>query len=261
MLHDFIPDDFLDVVENIVEKRLKYFRSYSGVVMAAPDPLDGSVQIHSVDFGTDVSDPTTWLVCQPGNRFFSAISPQLNDSVEIYFPEGTPDRPRYRALDPYSYISTNQGAGKYVIFELDLFRIVFNSSLQEFEISFGPSALPTAKISLSASAFEVAFGLLNKIFLTAAGVGKIENSIGSLELNAAGQIKASNAAGDITLKPSGEVGFNNDAVTISLAGLIEALADIQALAGLPATKVGLATHTTTGVQAGAGTSGPPTPGS
>ena len=63
---EHIPNDLISIVERIVQERMKYLYRYSGEVKLVDKK--GVATIHSSEFGTSESDPSTWLYCQPGNN-------------------------------------------------------------------------------------------------------------------------------------------------------------------------------------------------
>lgn len=118
MIREHIPDDIISIVTRIVDERLRYFRKYTGTVRAIMP--DGSFKIHSDEFGTDIADPTTWIIAFLGSKNQSSIPVKVGQGIEFEFPSGNPDSIRITNLSPYYYKAFNEGVSKYVIFENSL---------------------------------------------------------------------------------------------------------------------------------------------
>lgn len=136
------PGDFpFDEIQSMIDNSLRYARTYEGVVKRIVDPVLGIVRVVIAEQGSFELDQETWFNVCPGNRFYSAITPQVGDTVEIYYVNWDPDRIQYRVLDQRFYDSQNAGEGKFVVFEFNDFRIVYDSTTNEAEIRNGDAVI------------------------------------------------------------------------------------------------------------------------
>jgi hypothetical protein len=147
MAQENFGDDLISVVNRIMDDRLKYLYRYIGDVKSIDK--DGIVQVYIPEIGMPDS-PDSWVTALAGNRVYSAIPVQVNDKVEIYFPDGTLTSARYNCLEP-SYDSPNGGLKKYVIFELskNVF-LMYDDNSKEYIIKNS-----LGEITLSGTKFEV----------------------------------------------------------------------------------------------------------
>ncbi len=140
-LHE--PGEFItpDEIQSMIDRTLVHARTYEGIVKLIVDPVLGIVKVSIPKQGSFDQDQNSWFTALPGNRFYSAITPQVGDTVEIYYPNWDPDRIQYRVLDQRFYDSPNAGPGKFVVFEFNDFRIVYDTLTNEAEIRNGDAVI------------------------------------------------------------------------------------------------------------------------
>lgn len=168
----YIQDDLVSVVEAIVDRRMKYFRTYVGIVQSVD--ASGFATCTAPEFGTFDDDPASWITAAPGNRMYSAIPPKVGDSVEIYFPEGTPDRVRYRALDGVIYSSPNGGLNKYVLFELANCSLIYDDTAKTLTLKISGNSVT---IDGTANNITLSTGTGKTAVLDSTGILKADNEI------------------------------------------------------------------------------------
>lgn len=123
--NDYVSDDLVEVINSIVERQLRYYKSYIGTVKSVKP--DGTLIVDSIEFGTLSNDPTTWITCLPGNKLQNSIPAKVGQNVEFRF-NGDRDNPKWYSLDS-TYISPNEGLNKFVIFENSLTtKIIFDAT-------------------------------------------------------------------------------------------------------------------------------------
>ena len=108
-------DDEISFINRVMDERLRYYQRYSGVIKKVDK--DGIAEIHSKEFGTNESEPNSWIVCRPAVNYFSFIPPKIGDEIEFGFKDGTPDSGRYYSFDPLFYKEEGNVPGMISIYE------------------------------------------------------------------------------------------------------------------------------------------------
>ncbi len=167
MADGFLPNDIISVVTKIISPYLKYLRRYVGEVKSVSD--DGEIQIHSLEYGTYSDDPTTWVVALPANRLKNAINPEVGDTIEFYFRDGTADTPRWTYVDA---VDATGSKTDDVIYENGDISIKYDSSADELVIDFSDSSIKvtsnkitigvgSSTIELSSSKIDIDSSIIN----------------------------------------------------------------------------------------------------
>lgn len=142
MKREHIEDDDISIITRIVEERLRYFRCYSGEVKKLNN--DGSVTIHSEEFGTDEADTRTHLIAFTGSQLANQIPPKKSDKVIFGFPNGTPDKVYYYSLDPAYQRFRSNWADQMIIHRFSEASFVYDIANQEYILLNG--ILPPEKM-------------------------------------------------------------------------------------------------------------------
>lgn len=85
--------DEMEIIRNLIIRETRYLRHYTGIVQNVDDPLSsGRVQVMIPALGWSSVSSARW--CWPRDRD-SMVPAHVDDTVEVYFMDGRPDRPVY----------------------------------------------------------------------------------------------------------------------------------------------------------------------
>lgn len=169
---DINPDDLEEYIDEVIEEKIKYLKTYDAVVMNNIDPENEGkvlVMVHDLGWAT----PDLWAWASPEFPMRGGwIIPAIGDEIKIYFDKGNVEEMVYRGYIYFDVLNPAPESlfSKGVIFKTktQLIQMTYDDALGKFEIVVGTAGLH--KVTIDITQGIIITDGVNEVSLKATGI-------------------------------------------------------------------------------------------